>query len=92
MSGNSITITGSTVGAIAVGNGATASSNLGASPDAPTAPMRFTFEARGATKAQIARWLRAAADAVEGDFAPVFAKTEGKTSRAWTLGPETSDT
>ena len=85
---NNITITGSTIGAIAMGDGATAS-NL--SDEVPNnVHLRFTFEARGASKEQIVRWLRAAADAVEGDFAPVFAKTDGKASRSWSLGPDTS--
>lgn len=79
---HSINITGSSIGAMAVGQGATASGSTGGKP---TSKLRFTFEAKGATREQIAKWLRTAADAVEDDYCPAFAKTVDGASRAWNL-------
>jgi len=80
----SINIQGGTVGAVAIGSGATATSSTGG--PAARGSLRFTFEARGATRAQIARWLRTAADCVEDEHHDALAaKTDGSASRAWSL-------
>lgn len=86
MSKNTINITGSTIGAMAVGSGATASGSLGGAPS--TGKFRFEFKASGATREQIAKWLRTAADAVAEDYCPTFAKSENGVSRAWALESE----
>lgn len=89
---NTIHITGSTIGAMAVGDGATASSGGGPRSERLTDTFAFDFKTKGATRAQIARWLRGVASALEDPEHPVttFAKEENGTSRAWTLTRETA--
>lgn len=85
---NSITITGSTIGAMAVGAGATANScALAVSPAGQV--YAFEFKAEGATREQIATWLRRAADIVADHDHPVMndARAFGSATRAWTLTP-----
>jgi len=85
---NTIHITGSTIGAMAVGEGATASSG---GPSARGAGIyRLKFEGTGWTRESIARHLRGLALILEDPEHPVttFAKEENGTSRAWTLTRE----
>lgn len=89
---NSITITGRTVGAIAVGDGAQASGSLGGAPR-PGGTFALDFKAKGATREQIALWLRGVASVLEDPEHPTttFAKEENGTSRAWTLTREPAE-
>lgn len=88
--GNKITISGSVVGAMAIGNGAAATGSIGDNKASPDAKYAFRFEVKGATRAQIARWLRGVALVVEDPEHPVMsdAKTMDGASRAWTLEVE----
>lgn len=88
---NTIHITGSTIGAMAVGPGAQASSGE-SEPAAPQPGDTFQLwlVAKGATREQLARWLRGVAGVLEDPEHPTmnFAKEENGTSRAWTLTRE----
>lgn len=83
---NNITITSSTVGAIAVGDGATAS-NGGTEEPSESETFDFKFKVECATREQIAVWLRRTADIVADPHHPVTndARVIGNASRAWTL-------
>lgn len=80
---------GTVIGAMAVGSGAQASGSIGGTVPTP-GPIRFTFEAKGATREQVAKWLRSVALVLEDPEHPstTFAKTEDGASRAWTITRE----
>jgi hypothetical protein len=84
----SLNITGSTIGAMALGPGATARSTVGG----PTAdlPLALQVEISGASRGQIAHWLRKAAQRIErGEGArDTFADVDGGAKCAWSLGPD----
>jgi len=84
----SVTITGSNVGAMAVGAGSRAEGHVGPKPEAAGA-YRFELKAEGATREQIEMWLRDAAHAVAEGEPSSFARTSSKNgaSVAWTLTP-----
>lgn len=86
----SISITNSTVGATAIGSGAEAEGSVSRGRSAPTGSLfRFKFKARNASKADIARWLRTAAEKVEQGDAATFAHgSVPGPSIAWELEKE----
>jgi hypothetical protein len=84
---NTINITGSTIGAMAVGSGATASGSVGPKP---AGKLRLTFEARHASREQIAKWLRALALVMDDPEHPTTSAgtTVDGAERAWSLEPD----
>ena len=89
---NTINITGSTIGAMAVGEGATASSGGGEPAcEPPRETFTFDFKATGFSRARIAQILRSTAiilDSPEIYKGTSFAETKNGTSRAWALTRE----
>lgn len=86
---NSITITGSTVGAIAVGAGATANSTTAA--DRVGGKFALEIKGRFASRGRLAQWLHTAADRVdEGTgLEDHFAEAAGPASFSMALEAET---
>lgn len=77
---------GNTIGAMAIGTGATAEGSLNVGAKGPTDHDRVkcSIEIKGASPARAAKWLRTMADAVESAHTQSFAKTtEHGASVAW---------
>jgi hypothetical protein len=78
---------GNTIGAMAIGPGATAAGTVsigGAAPSPDPDRVNATIDIKGASPERAAKWLRTMADAVEGTHTKTFAKTTGQgASVAW---------
>lgn len=91
MGQSNINITGGTIGAMAVGGGATARGSIGGPKPAPAPRLRVSFESHGATRETTVAWLRKLADEIEiqREHSPVAQTDADGASVAWSVDADT---